>query len=129
MIFVNIAAVVVAAAVVVLVIFLVPLIRELKATAISLREIASRVENDILPTVKELHEVLNEVSVITEGAAEGMESVKSLMSAVGETGRSLHTIGSVVSNAAGTLSRSTLWLTGAKVAGKYLMERLTKKRR
>ncbi|HXC93905.1 MAG TPA: DUF948 domain-containing protein [Geobacteraceae bacterium] len=129
MIFVNIAAVVVAAAVVVLVIFLVPLIRELKATAISLREIASRVENDILPTVKELHEVLNEVSVITEGAAEGMESVKSLMSAVGETGKSLHMIGSVVSNAAGALSRSTLWLTGAKVAGSYLMEKLTKKRR
>jgi uncharacterized protein YoxC len=129
MIFVNIAAVVVAAAVVVLVIFLVPLIRELKATAISLREMASRMENDILPTVKELHEVLVEVSVITEGAAEGMESVKSLMSAVGETGKSLHTIGSVVSNAAGALSRSTLWLTGAKVAGSYLMEKLTKKRR
>jgi len=129
MVFINIAAVVVAAAVVVLVIFLIPLIRELKATAISLRETASRIENDILPTVKELHEVLAEVSVITEGAAEGMESVKTLMSAVGETGKGLHAIGSVVSNAAGTLSRSTLWLTGAKVAGKYLMERLTKKRR
>jgi uncharacterized protein YoxC len=129
MVFVNIAAVVVAAAVVVLVIFLIPLIRELKATAISLREVASRVENDILPTVKELHEVLAEARVITEGAAEGMESVKSLMSAVGETGKGLHMIGSVVSSTAGTLSRSTLWLTGAKVAGKYLMERLTKKRR
>jgi len=129
MVFVNIAAVVVAAAVVVLVIFLIPLIRELKTTAISLREIASRMENDILPTVKELHEVLAEVSVITEGAAEGMESVKSLMSAVGETGKGLHAIGSVVGGAAGALSRSTLWITGAKVAGSYLMERLTKKRR
>src|SRR6185369_13433451 len=128
MVFINIAAVVVAAAVVVLVIFLIPLIRELKATAISLREIASRVENDILPTVKELHEVLAEARIITEGAAEGMDSVKSLMSAIGETGKSLHTIGSLFSSTAGAMSRSTLWLTGAKVTGKYLMERLTKKR-
>jgi uncharacterized protein YoxC len=89
MVFVNIAAIVVAAAVVVLVFFFVSLIRELKTTAISLREIASRMESDILPTVKELHEVLTEVSMITEGAAEGMDSVKSLMSAVGETGRGL----------------------------------------
>lgn len=129
MVFVNIAAIVVAAAVVVLVFFLIPLIRELKTTAISLREIASRMESDVLPTVKELHEVLTEVSMITEGAAEGMDSVKSLMSAVGETGRGLHAISAVVSSTAGTLSRSTLWITGAKVAGSYLIERLTKKRR
>jgi len=129
MVFVNIAAVVVAAAVVVLVIFLIPLIRELKTTAISLRETASRMESDILPAVKELHEVLAEARIITDGAAEGMESVKALMSAVGETGKGLHAIGAVVSSTAGVLSRSTLWLTGAKVAGSYLMERLTKKGR
>jgi uncharacterized protein YoxC len=128
MIFVNIAAVVVAAAVVVLVVFLIPLIRELKTTAVSLREIASRMENDILPTVKELHEVLAEAKVITDGAAESMDSVKSLMSAIGETGKSFHAIGTVVGNAAGVLSKSTLWLTGAKVAGSYLRDKLIKKR-
>ena len=128
MIFVNIAAVVVAAAVVVLVGFLIPLIKELKTTAVSLREIASRVESDILPTVKELHEVLAEAKVITDGAAESMDSVKSLMSAIGETGKSFHAIGTVVGNAAGVLSKSTLWLTGAKVAGSYLRDKLIKNR-
>lgn len=128
MILINIAALIVAVAVVVLVLSLLPLIRELKATAITLREVAIKVETDIQPTIKELHNALTDLNVLTAGAAEKVEDVKCFMSAIGETGRGLRTISSVVSGAAGALSKSSLWLTGAKVAGAYMLERMTKKR-
>jgi uncharacterized protein YoxC len=128
MILINIAALLVAVAVVVLVIALIPLIRELKATSIALRETVVRLDTDIQPTIRELQTALADLNVITTGAAEKVEDVKCFMSAVGDTGRGLHTISTVVSGAATALSNSALWLTGAKVAGSYLLEKLTKKR-
>ena len=128
MIIINIAAIVVALAIVALVVSLIPLIRELKATAVTVREIAVKMDTEIQPTIKELHETLADLSVITAGAAEKVEDIQCFMSAVGETGRGLRTIGSVVSGAATALSKSSLWLTGAKVAGSFLLEKVTKKR-
>ena len=128
MIIINIAAVVVAIAVVALVISLIPLIRELRTSAVAVREIAVRVENDIQPTMQELHNTLAELNVLTSGVAERVEDVQCFMSAVGETGRGLRTIGSVVGGAAGALSKTSLWLTGAKVAGSFIIDRFSKKR-
>jgi len=128
MIIINIAAVVVALAVVALVITLIPLIRELKTTAVTVREIAGRMEMDIQPTIKELHNTLSELNVITAGAAEKIDDIQCFMSAVGETGRGLRRISSVVGGAAGALSKSSLWLTGAKVAGSFVYDRFTKKK-
>ena len=128
MIIINIAAVVVAIAIVALVVSLIPLIRELKATAVTVREIAVKMETEIQPTIKELHETLADLSVITAGTAEKVEDIQCFMSAVGETGRGLRTISAVVGGAAEALSRSSLWLTGAKVAGSFLLEKVTKKR-
>jgi len=128
MIIINIAAVVVALAVVALVITLIPLIKELKTTAVTVREIAGRMELDIQPTIKELHHALADLNVITAGAAEKVEDIQCFMSAVGETGKGLRTISSVVGGAAGALSKTSLWITGAKVAGSFLLERFTKKR-
>lgn len=127
MIIINIAAVVVAIAVVALVVSLIPLIKELKTTTVTVREIAVRMEADILPTIHELHVALDDLTVLTAGAAEKVEDVQCFMSAVGETGRGLKTISSVVGGAAGALTKSSLWLTGAKVAGSYIFERFTKK--
>lgn len=129
MIIINIAAIVVAIAVVALVVSLIPLIRELKATAVTIREIAVKMETEIEPTIKELHDTLSDLNVLAAGAAEKVEDVQCFMSAVGETGRGLRTISSVVSGAAGALSKSSLWLTGAKVAGSFMLDRITKKRR
>jgi len=128
MIIINIAAVVVALAVVALVITLIPLIRELKTTAVTVREIAGRMEMDIQPTIKELHNTLVDLNVITAGAAEKVEDIQCFMSAVGETGKGLRTISSVVGGAAGAISKTSLWITGAKVAGSFLLDRFTKKR-
>jgi len=128
MILINVAALIVAVAVVVLVIALIPLIRELKASAIAVREFVVRVDADIQPTIKELHAVLADLTVITAGAADKVEDVKMFMSAVGETGKGLRTISTVVGSVAAAFANSSLWLTGAKVAGSCLVEKLIKKR-
>lgn len=128
MIIINIAAVVVAIAVVALVVALIPLIRELKTTAVTVREIAVRMEADIQPTIKELHDTLTDLNLLATGAAEKVEDVQCFMSAIGDTGRGLRTIGSVIGGAAAALSKSSLWLTGAKVAGSFMFDRFIKKR-
>lgn len=128
MIIINIAAIVVAIAVVALVVALIPLIKELKTTAVTVREIAVRMETEIQPTIKELQDALADVNLLTSGVAEKVEDLQCFMSAVGDTGRGLKTISSVVGGAAGVLSKSSLWLTGAKVAGSYMVDRFNKKR-
>jgi len=127
MIFINIAAIVVAIAVVVLVAFLVPLIRELRTSAVALREIAVRFETDIEPAIRELNKALVDLNVITSGTADRVEDIQCFMAAVGDTGRGLRTISSVVSGAAGAFTKSSLWLTGAKVAGSFMFDKLAKK--
>lgn len=124
----NIAALIVAGAVVVLVVMLIPLIMELRKTATTVRESVERLEAEIRPTLAELNRTLEDVQVLTSGAAEKMEDIQCFMSAIGETGRGLRTISTVVSVAASALSRSSLWLTGAKVAGTYVVDKLIKKR-
>mgnify|MGYP001111601452 CR=1 FL=1 len=125
---INIAVVVVAVAMVVLVAVLVPLIAELRRTAIALRESIERIEADVRPAIAEVNRTLADLQILTSGAADKVEDVKSFMAAVGETGRGLRTISSVVSGVAGTLTKSSLWLTGAKVAGSFVMDKIKKKR-
>lgn len=128
MIIINIAAVAVAIAVVALVIALIPLIKELRTTAVMVREIAVRIETEIQPTLKELQAALADVNVLTSGVAEKVEDVQCFMAAVGDTGRGLKTISAVVGGATEVFSKSSLWLTGAKVAGSYIVDRFVKKR-
>jgi len=128
MMLINLAAVAVAVAMIVLVMFLVPLIMEMRRTATTLREFIERMEADLKPTIKELNATLADLQILTNGAAEKVEDVQCFMTAVGETGRGLRTISTIVSGAAAALSKSTLWMTGAKVAGSYLMDKLIKKR-
>lgn len=124
----NFAAITVAIAMIVLVAILVPLIMELRRTATAVRGFVERMEADLKPTIAELNRTLADVQVLTEGAAEKVEDIKCFMSAVGETGRGLRTISTVVGGAAGALTKSSLWLTGAKVAGSFMMDKLMKKR-
>jgi uncharacterized protein YoxC len=128
MVLINIAALVVAAAAVVLVAVLVPLIRELRQTAVTMREVALKIEGEVEPAIKELNKTLADLNVITSGAAERVDDIQCFMSAVGDTGRGLRIISSIVGGAAEAFTKSSLWLTGAKVAGSFVLDRFTKKR-
>jgi uncharacterized protein YoxC len=128
MVLINLAAVVVAVTLIVLAGFLIPAILELRKTAVALREFITRTDTEIQPVVRELHEALADLKVITGRVADNVGEVDIFMSAVGETGRGLRTISTVVGTVAGVMGKSSLWLAGAKVAGKFVLDKLTKQR-
>jgi uncharacterized protein YoxC len=85
-------------------------------------------ETEVKPVLVDLHDTLGNLKVLTEEAAGRVENVKTFMEAAGDTGRSLHTINTVVKTVSGAMSKSSLWVTGAKVAGKFVLNRFFKKR-
>lgn len=125
---IAICAAVAALALVVLTIVAIRTSIEVRKTAIAARAFMDQVETEIKPVILDLHETLGNLKVLTEGAAGKVEDMKSFMEAAGDTGRSLHTINSVVGNVSGLVSKSSLWMTGVKVAGKFILNRMIKKR-
>jgi len=107
---------------------LIPTILTVKRTAESVGSLANMIQHELKPTIQELTAVLQEVKAVGGGIAEHTEDVKSFMSALGETGNNLHTINRSVGVVTGVLSTTSVWLTGAKVAGKYVFDRYLKKR-
>jgi len=57
-----------------------------------------------------------------------VEDVKSAMTAVGDTGRNISMINAAIGNVADLLSRVSLLSTGAKAAGQYVCDRISRKR-
>lgn len=118
-----IAALIAAIAVAVLVIFLIPTILMLKRTASSVASLAELLTDELKPTIKELNEVLVELKTVGGGVAEHTGDIKKFMSALGETGEQVSTINRSVGAVTNLMGQAGVWVTGAKVAGKYLVER------
>ena len=125
----SLAAAVVAITMVVLAAVIIPAVIEIRKTAEAMRDFISRTDAELKPILSELRETLTDLKALTGGAAENIDELKTFMSAVGETGRGLKTIGTIVGSVSGLLASSSLWLSGAKVAGKFLLEKFTKKGR
>lgn len=124
----GIALVIIAGALCVLVLTLIPTLLTIKKTAASVGDLADMVQNELKPTLHELTAVLTELKTVGEGVAEHTEDVKRFMAALGETGTNLSTINRSVGTVTGVLNATSIWATGAKVAGKYVIERYLKKR-
>ena len=129
MMLISISVAIVAVVLVILAAVMIPAFLEIRKTAAAVRESVVRIESELQPTIKELHQTLVELRTITEVASANADDLQSFMAAVGDTGRGLRTISSVVGGITDGLAKSSLWLTGAKVAGKFLMEKFAKKRR
>ena len=108
--------------------FAVPTLLEIRKTAAAAREFLASTDSELRPVIRDLQETLVELKVLTQGAAEKVEDVQTFMEALGDTGRNLHTINMVVGSVATLLGSSSAWLTGARVAGNYLIHRVSKKR-
>lgn len=126
---ISLAVVIVAITMVVLAAFMIPAFIEIRKTAAAIREAATRTENELVPVLHEMHKTLDELKSFAEGIATSAEDVKSFMEALGDTGRNLRTINNVVGSVAGVLASSSAWAIGAKVAGKFILDRLSKKRK
>ena len=124
----GIALIIIAAAFLILVLTLVPTITTFRRTAASVGSLAEMVQQELKPTIQELTAILTELKTVGGGIAEHTDDVTQFMSALGETGRNLNTINRSVSTVTGAFATSSAWVTGAKVAGRYLFERYLKKK-
>ena len=124
----GIALIIIAVAFLVLVLTLLPAIMTIKRTAASVGTLTDMVQTELKPTIQELTAVLAEMKTVGGGVAEHTDDVKRFMMALGETGTNLSTINRSVSVVTGALSTTSAWITGAKVAGRYMLERYLKKR-
>lgn len=123
----EIALIVMAVALCILVLTLIPTFLTIKRTAAAIGDLAQMVESELKPTLNELTGVLAELKTIGGGIAEYNDDVKRFMSELGNAGNNLHTINRTVGVVTDVLNTTTVWATGAKVAGKYLIERYLKK--
>ena len=124
---ISIAVVVVAITLVVLAVFMIPTFIEARKTAVAAREFLTRTDRELQPVLHELRTVINDLKEITSNVAENSGDLKLFMGALGDTGRYIRTINTVVGSVAGAVSTSSLWLSGARVAGKFLYDKISKK--
>jgi uncharacterized protein YoxC len=120
--------IVIAVVLVVVAVFLIRALIEIRATVIAARGLVTRIDTELVPVVKDLQGVLADLKVTSEGIASRVEDVKSAMTAVGDTGRNVTRINAVIGNVADLLTRMTLVSTGVKAAGRYVCDRISRKR-
>jgi uncharacterized protein YoxC len=109
--------------------FLIPAVIEIRKTTIALREFTVNAENELKPVLHELQNTLAEMKGLAVEAAARADEVSSFTEALGETGKHLRTINSVVGTVAGLLASTSAWAVGAKAAGGMILESLSKKRK
>jgi len=124
----GIALIIIAVAFLILVLTLLPAITTVKRTAASVGSLSDMIQQELRPTIQELTAVLTELRTVGGGVAEHTNDLNRFMTALGETGTNLSTINRSVALVTGVLSVTSAWTTGAKVAGRYLLERYFKKR-
>ena len=111
-----------------LVMTLIPTLLAIKRTATSVGDLAEMVQTELRPTLQELTGVLAELKTVGVGVAEHTDDVRRFMSAIGETGTNLSTINRSLSLVTEVFNTTSVWATGAKVAGKYMFDKYLKKR-
>jgi len=124
----GIALIIIAVALCVLVLTFIPTLVAIKRAATSVGDLADMVQTELKPTLHELTSVLTDLKTVGGGVAEHTDDVKRFMAELGEVGTNLHTINRSVGVVTGVLNTTSAWTTGAKVAGKYILERYLRKR-
>jgi uncharacterized protein YoxC len=120
--------IIIAAALCVLVATIVSALLVIKKTALSVSSTSDMINKELKPVLQELTLLLVELKTVGSGIAEHTDDVRSFMSALGETGNRLSTINRTVGAVTGVVGGTSVWLTGVKVAGKFMLDRYLKKR-
>ncbi len=124
----EIALVIIAVSFLVLVLTLLPAVMAFKRSAASVGSLSDMVQTELKPTLRELTAVLAELKTVSSSFGEHTDVVARFMTALGETGNNLSTINRSMSVVTGALTTSSAWVSGAKVAGRYMLERYLKKK-
>jgi uncharacterized protein YoxC len=126
---ISLAIAVMAVTLAVLTAFMIPAFIEIRKTAAATRKFIIYTESELNPALKQLNETLTELKSISETVASRAGDLNVFMEAMGDTGRNLRTINNVVGAVAGVMVGSSAWITGARVAGKLIVDRFLQKRR
>jgi uncharacterized protein YoxC len=124
----EIVLIVAAVSICILLLALIPTLLTIKRTVASVGTLSDMVQKELKPAIKELTVVLAELKTVGGGVAEHTDDVKRFMTALGETGTNLSTINRSLSSVTNVISTTSIWATGVKVAGKYMIERYLNKR-
>ena len=124
----EIALVIIAVALCILVLALIPTLLSIKRNAVSVGKLAEMLRSELRPALQELTGVLAELKIVGNGVAGHTDDITLFMSALGETGNNLNTINRSVSFVTSILRTTSVWSAGARVAGKYMLERFLNKR-
>jgi len=123
----GIVLIIIAVAFCILVMVMVPAMLTMKRTAASVGELSQMLQQELQPAIKELTALLVEMKAVSGDVAEHTDDVRCFMSALGETGINLHAINHSVGVVTNVLNTTSVWAAGAKMTGKYLIERYLKK--
>jgi uncharacterized protein YoxC len=129
MLFLQITSAVTALTLLALAIALIPVLMEMKRTSESLRAASETLLLDVKPLIKELRETVADIQVVTNSAAANADGVNMLLEELGHAGHNVRMINRVIGVASEVVANSSAWMAGARVAGKYIADRLIKKNR
>lgn len=124
----GITLLVIAVALCILVLSAIPTLLAVRRAANSFGTLSDMVNKELKPAIQELTSAATEFKGVGTCMVEHSEEIGRFMSALGETGDNLHTINRSVGAVTSVLATTSVWTTGVKVAGKYLLERYLKKR-
>lgn len=127
MMLVSLAALVVALGVVVLVAALVPAINEVKKTSIALREFIVSTESSLNPVLGELTKTLADVREMADAAAARRDDITTIMSALGDTGESVHRLNGIIGGAVQVIEKPVMYWAGLKAATQNILGHFTRK--
>jgi uncharacterized protein YoxC len=127
MMLVSVAALVVALGVVILVAALVPAINEVKKTCIAAREFIVSTESSLNLVLGELKKTLADVREMTDAAAARRDDITTLMSALGDTGESVHRLNGIIGGAVQVIEKPVMYWAGLKAATQNILGHFTRK--
>jgi uncharacterized protein YoxC len=129
MLLLQITSAVTAISIVVLAVYLIPVMSELKRTAQSLRSVSETLQVELLPLIKELRQTVADVQTVTGATAANIDGVNLLLEELGHAGHNIRMINRVIGVASQVVATSSAWISGAKVAGKFIADKVMNKNR
>ncbi|HTY20513.1 MAG TPA: DUF948 domain-containing protein [Geobacteraceae bacterium] len=125
----DLAVLLIAIAIVILAAFIIPVFIELKKSSIALREFIGDLDRELKPALHELQGTLKEAKGLLAEVSARTEEIKTLTTALGETGHNLRVINHALGSAVGVVTSTSAWAAGVRAAFKLIVERLAKKRK
>lgn len=128
MVVIGVAVTIMAITLIALACVMIPAFIEIRKTAVATRTALASLETELKPVLQNLQGSLTDLKIITEEASSKIDDVGLFMEELGNAGRTMRTINTMVASLTGVMTKGSLWMTGAKVAGQMIVEQILKKR-